>query len=429
MIPIRFWSEEKEAIQAFLTDKTSVQDDVTDAVRTIIRTVRQEGDVALRRYTSMFDGAMVEDFEVSEQTIEDAIRTVDHDLLSDLKMAASQIRAWHERQMEKAFSETPRPGVSIRQIVRPVDRVGIYVPGGTASYPSTVLMNVIPARLAGVKDVIMVTPPGQDGAIKPSVLAAARIAGVDRIFTVGGAQAIAALAYGTGTIPKADLVTGPGNIWVATAKRLVYGSVGIDSVAGPTEVMIIADGNANPDFIASDMLAQAEHDQHSGAVLATTSLSLAKKVKDALERQSADLPRRQITDVALKNRGMIIVTDTLEDCVTVSNLMAPEHLEIMTTDPGSLLEGIRHAGAVFLGDHTPEPVGDYVAGPNHTLPTERTARFASALSVGTFQKRMAVLTYTKDALEKEGETIVRLAREEGLEAHARSVQRRLEEKS
>jgi histidinol dehydrogenase len=290
-------------------------------------------------------------------------------------------------------------------------------------------MNVIPARLAGVRQVIMVTPPGRDGTIKSSVLAAARIAGVDRIFTIGGAQAIAALAYGTDTIPKADLVTGPGNIWVATAKKFVYGSVGIDSVAGPTEVMIIADADANPDFIASDMLAQAEHDQLSGAVLATPSADLAKKVKDALERQSADLPRRAITDAALKNRGMIIVTDTLEDCLAISNLMAPEHLEIMTTDPGSLLEGIRHAGAVFLGSHTPEPVGDYVAGPNHTLPTERTVRFASALSVGTFQKRMAVVSYDENALKREGKTIVRLAREEGLEAHARSVQRRLEEQS
>ncbi len=366
--------------------------------------------------------ASLKSFRVSDEMISEALNHSDPRLIDDMMKAIGNIKAYPMKQKVDAFSFEPEDGIRLMQVVRPMNLVGLYVPGGTASYPSTVLMNAIPAKLAGVKRLIMTTPPGKDGKIKASVLAAASLAGVDEIHMVGGAQAIAAMAYGTESIAKVDLITGPGNIYVATAKRLVYGTVGIDSVAGPTEVVILADEEANPSYIAADLMAQAEHDVKARSILVTTSKTLLDDVVKALEAMIDDMTRKGIIKEALLTYGMGIVVETMKEGIDLVNRIASEHLEIMTRDPYGIVPLIENAGAIFLGDHTPEPVGDYMAGPNHTLPTNKTSRFSSMLSTATFQKRISVIDYDQKALRESKDAIVRLANEEGLEAHAKAVE-------
>jgi len=394
---------------------------VEETVRAILADVRQNGDAALLAYGERFDRAQLSSLAVTAEEITAAAGSVGAEFLSILTEAAANIRDFHARQVRQGFVVSERPGVTLGQRVFPLDRVGLYVPGGTASYPSTVLMNAIPAKLAGVPELILVTPPRPDGSVSPAILAAAHVAGVDKIFKAGGAQAIAALAYGTETIPRVDKITGPGNVYVAEAKRQVYGLVDLDMVAGPSEILIIADESANPVLIAADLLAQAEHDPMAAAILLTTSETLANETARELERQLSFLPRRGIAEASLQDNGRIVVLDTLESAAAWSNLVAPEHLELCVADPFALLGLVRHAGSVFLGHYAPEALGDYFAGPNHTLPTNGTARFASPLSVDDFVKRSSFVYYTKDALREVSTQITAFAKCEGLDAHARSI--------
>lgn len=404
------------------------QNTETDAqVLGILHAVREEGDAALRRLTAQFDGVAVDALEVTAEEIERAYEETDPDFKETLALAAKNIRAFHEKQTRGNFVVTEQEGVLLGQRITPLARVGLYVPGGTAAYPSTVLMDAIPAQIAGVGEIIIVTPPQKDGRVNPDVLAAARVAGVKRIFRVGGAQAIAALAYGTQSVPRADKIVGPGNLYVATAKRLVYGLVDIDMVAGPSEILIIADDTCNPVYVAADMLSQAEHDRLASAILVTTSERLAAEVRQELERQIPLLPRADICRESIDRQGRIIVTETLAQAVQISNRIAPEHLEICIDDPFSLLAQIQNAGSIFLGKHAPEALGDYFAGPNHTLPTSGTARFSSPLSVDDFVKKSSFLYYTRDALSAVRRRVADFARREGLDAHARSVAVRFEE--
>ena len=394
---------------------------IDEAVAAIIADVRNNGDEAVLKYTSCFDGANLEKLEVTQREKEEALTNVNPDFLQILKEAAENISAYHSKQKRNGFFMAEQPGVVLGQKITALDRVGVYVPGGTAAYPSTVLMDVIPAKLAGVGEIIMVTPPGKDGSIACDILAAAHVAGVDRIFKIGGAQAVAALAYGTNSVPRVDKIVGPGNIYVATAKRMVYGQVDIDMIAGPSEILIIADKTANPVYLAADLLSQAEHDKLAASFLVTTDESLANKTAQEIERQIALLPRKEIARASIDNNGAIIITNSIENAVEISNNIAPEHLEVCTTEPFALLSSIRHAGSIFLGMNTPEALGDYFAGPNHTLPTSGTARFASGLSVDDFIKKSSVIYYERDALLQKADSIADFARHEGLEAHARSV--------
>lgn len=394
---------------------------VTQAVSEIIENVKLRGDEAVRDYTIKFDGKAPECFEISKDELEKAYNSRDEKLITALKNAADNIRAFHENQKESGFMMDGALGVKVGQVVRGLNRVGLYVPGGTAAYPSSVLMNAIPAKIAGVNEVVMVTPPCADGTANPNILAAAYIAGVDRVFIVGGAQAVAALAVGTKSIPKVDKIVGPGNIYVATAKKLLYGVVDIDMIAGPSEILIVADDSARADFIAADMMSQAEHDVLASATLITTSQALAGDVVKELERQSALMSRCDIIRKSLEDYGMIMVCDTMEQAIDLANELAPEHMELVVENPEGWVNKIYNAGSLFLGAYSPEPVGDYYAGPNHVLPTSGTARFFSPLGVNSFVKRMGVIQYTEKALEKAKDDIVLLADTEGLTAHANAI--------
>ena len=395
--------------------------DVEAAVAAIISDVRAGGDEALLAYTEKFDGAKLTSLLVTKEEMDSALASVEPEFLDILRQAADNIRAFHSRQVRNSFVINDRDGIVIGQKVIPMDRVGVYVPGGTASYPSTVLMDVIPARIAGCGEIIMTTPPGRDGSVSPVILAAASVAGVDRIIKAGGAQAVAALAYGTQSVPRVDKIVGPGNAYVAEAKKQVFGMTAIDMIAGPSEILIVADGKTDPRYAAADMLSQAEHDRLASAVLVTDSMDLALAVRDELERQLPLLEREEITRSSIENNGKIIVTDSIAAAVDVSNEIAPEHLELCVDSPFDLLDRVRHAGSVFMGRYCPEALGDYFAGPNHTLPTSGTARFSNPLSVDDFVKKTQFTYYTKSALSGAAEKIAYFARKEGLGGHARSV--------
>ena len=405
--------------------RDAVSASVTASVAEIIAGVKERGDSALREYTEKFDGCVPDSFEVSRAELDAAVERAGAEFTGIMERASRNIADFHRRQIREGFVATPQSGVILGQRVIPLRRAGIYIPGGTAAYPSSVLMNAIPAKLAGVKEIIMATPPSRDGGVDAGILAAARIAGVDRVFSVGGAQAIAALAYGTETIPRVDKITGPGNAYVAEAKRQVFGIVGIDMIAGPSDVLVIADRDANPAVVAADMLSQCEHGELSAAVLITDSFELADNVSAEIEAQLPGLSRGKIARESIDSRGKIIVADSVEQAFCVSNELAPEHLEIFLDDPFSYLDKVENAGSVFLGKNTPEALGDYYAGPNHTLPTSGTARFSSPLGVDDFVKRSSFTCYTEEALLHAGGDIVRFAEKEGLQAHAASVARRL----
>ncbi len=400
-------------------------EDINKKVREIIEDVKADGDKALYKYSEMFD-VKLESLTVSSEEIEEAYDRIDEEFKEVLLAAAGNIRKFHEKQVRNNFFTNGKDGVLLGQIINPIEKAGIYIPGGTASYPSTVLMNVIPAKIAGVEEIILVSPPNKEGNIEDSILAAAKIAGADRIFKIGGAQSIAALSYGTETIPKVYKITGPGNIYVAMAKKMVYGEVDIDMVAGPSEILVIADENAVPENVAADLLSQAEHDRLAASVLVTTSEEIAEKVKNELVKQLERLPRKDTAKESLKNNGRIIITETIDEAVKISNEIAPEHLELCVNDPFSILGKIKNAGSIFLGNNTPEALGDYFAGPNHTLPTSGTAKFSSPLSVDDFIKKSSVIYYTKEALEKVKDKIICFAEKEGLNAHAESVRIRFE---
>lgn len=397
-------------------------------VREILQTVQRQGDKALLDYTAEFDRQTLtlEQLRVSGSELDAAYQQVSKELLDAIALARQQIEAFHRQRIPKSWVQFGDDEVVLGKRYTPVDCAGLYVPGGRAAYPSTVLMNAIPAKVAKVPKIVMVTPPGEGGKITPAVLVAAQEAGVTEIYRVGGAQAVAALAYGTSTVPKVDLITGPGNIYVTLAKKLVYGVVGIDSLAGPSEVLVIADSQANPVHIAADLLAQAEHDPMAAAILLTPDGDLATKVQWEVEQQLLNHPRRLLTEKAIAHYGLIVVVDSLETAARLSNLFAPEHLELEIADPWALVEKIRHAGAIFLGNSTPEAVGDYLAGPNHTLPTSGAARYASALGVETFLKHSSLIQYSSSALNKMSGAIQALAQAEGLHSHAESVRLRTE---
>ncbi|PAE25674.1 histidinol dehydrogenase [Bacillus sp. 7894-2] len=395
-------------------------------VKNIIESVRKNGDQALKEYTEKFDGISLDQLKVPQAEIDEALSQVDGKILEIIKEAAGNIRSFHEKQLRPSWMTTEENGSILGQKITPLDSVGLYVPGGTAAYPSSVLMNVIPAKVAGVKRIVITSPPDKKtGKLPPAVLAAAHIAGAEEIYKVGGAQAIAALAYGTESIRPVDKITGPGNIYVALAKREVFGDVDIDMIAGPSEIAILADDTAHADEVAADLLSQAEHDPMASAVLVTPSSALAEAVSAEVERQLAELPRKEIAAGSIRNYGAIYVTESMDEAVETVNSLAPEHLEILTENPMELLGRIRHAGAIFLGRFSPEPVGDYFAGPNHVLPTNGTARFSSPLNVEDFQKKSSILLYSEKALKDNGEKIAAFARLEGLEAHARSIETRL----
>ena len=396
-------------------------DDVNEKVKAILEDVKQNGDNALKKYAKMFDNADIENIEATEKEIEEAYNRVDEKFKETLKLAYNNIEKFHKKQLRNSFITNEEDGIVMGQIVNPIEKVGVYIPGGTAVYPSTVLMNVIPAKVAGVNEIILVSPPNKEGKINDNILAAAKIAGVNKIFKTGGAQAIAALSYGTESIPKVYKIVGPGNIYVAMAKRLVYGEVSIDMVAGPSEVLIIADETANHIHIASDMLAQAEHDKLASSILITTSEYIAEKVKEELYKQLEKLSRKDIAAESIENNGRIIITETIDEAVYISNEIAPEHLEISIKEPFSVLSKIKNAGSIFLGDYTPEALGDYLSGANHVIPTSGTAKFASPLSVDDFIKKSYITYYTKEALEKVKDNIINFAEHESLEAHANSV--------
>lgn len=400
-----------------------VDNRVKESVTKILEEVQNRGDDALREFTTKFDGFCPDSFEVSRDEINDALSEADSAFVDALLNAQENIVAFHNRQKHQSFIDAKENGVIMGQRVRGLDRVGVYVPGGTAAYPSSVLMNVIPARIAGVGEIIMVTPPMKDGSANPDILTAAAIAGVDRIFLIGGAQAIAALAYGTGTIPKVDKIVGPGNIYVATAKKQLYGTVDIDMVAGPSEILILADDTAEPRYLAADLMSQAEHDKIASCILITDSMAIAEQTKKEIISQIKTLSRPEIITEALRDFGAIIVCEKgdTECMIKLANEIAPEHLEVMLENPMQYLGSLNHAGSIFLGKYSPEPLGDYYAGPNHVLPTSGTARFFSPLGVDSFVKRSSFIFYTKEELDKAKNDIILIAEREGLTAHANSI--------
>ena len=404
-----------------------VKMDVESIVSDIIANVRANGDKALYEYCEKFDKAKLTSLLVSNEEIEEALTLVEPKFLEILEKAAKNIRKFHEKQVRNSFIINDEDGIVIGQKVIPVDRAGLYVPGGTAAYPSTVLMDSIPAKIAGCREVVIVTPPNKEGKVNPVILAAAKIAGVDKIFKIGGAQAVAALAYGTESVPKVDKIVGPGNAFVAEAKKQVYGVVSIDMIAGPSEILVVADGNSNPRHVAADLLSQAEHDKMASAVLVTDSYDLAQKVRDEIEVQLKSLEREDIARVSIDDNGKIIVADTLMAAIEIANEIAPEHLELCVDNPFDYLDAIRHAGSIFMGRNCPEALGDYFAGPNHTLPTSGTAKFSSPLSVDDFVKKTQYTYYTKDALAKVARDVEFFAKKEGLTAHAKSAVVRIEE--
>lgn len=401
--------------------------DVAGTVAEIIKNVRENGDEALFEYCEKFDKAQLSSLAVTKEEIDEALSLVEPEFLEILEKAAKNIRKFHSRQVRNSFIINDEDGIVIGQKIIPVDRAGLYVPGGTAAYPSTVLMDAIPAKIAGCREVVMVTPPTKDGKVNPVILAAAYVAGIDRIFKVGGAQAIAALAYGTQSIPKVDKIVGPGNAFVAEAKKQVFGVVSIDMIAGPSEILIVADGKSNPAYVAADLLSQAEHDKMASAVLVTDSAELARNVSTELEKQIPLLERREIARDSIDVNGKIIVADTLDAAIEIANEIAPEHLELCVDNPFDKLDSIRHAGSIFMGRNCPEALGDYFAGPNHTLPTSGTAKFSSPLSVDDFIKKTQYTYYTKDALKKVAFDVAAFAKKEGLTAHAKSAVIRVED--
>lgn len=401
--------------------------DVAATVAQILADVRENGDAALLKYCEKFDGASLSALQVSEKEIEEAVKSMDPEFLEILRDAAKNIRKFHEKQVRNSFIINDEDGIVVGQKVIPVDRAGLYVPGGTAAYPSTVLMDSIPAKIAGCREVVITTPPNREGKVNPVILAAASVAGVDRIFKVGGAQAIAALAYGTESVPKVDKIVGPGNAFVAEAKKQVFGEVSIDMIAGPSEILIVADGNSNPRHVAADLLSQAEHDKLASAVLVTDSQALALAVQNELEVQIPQLSRSEIARTSIDRNGKIIVAEDLNVAIEIANEIAPEHLELCVDNPFDWLDKIRHAGSIFMGRNCPEALGDYFAGPNHTLPTEGTAKFSSPLSVDDFVKKTQYTYYTADALARVANKVAYFAEKEGLTAHAKSAVIRLEE--
>ncbi len=412
---------ERELINQLKARSGEIDRKVTSAVTDILNNVKQNGDDAVREYTLKFDGHMPSKFEISREEIDSSPDKCDRDFILALYKAADNIRDFHARQKQQSWLEPKQNGVILGQRIRGLKRVGVYVPGGTAAYPSSVLMNVIPAKIAGVKEIVMVTPPQKDGTANPDILAAAKIAGVDRVFLMGGAQAVAALAYGTQLVPKVDKIVGPGNIFVATAKKLLYGTVDIDMIAGPSEILIVADKSANPKFLAADLMSQAEHDKMASAILLTTSEETANETAKELSRQMQTLERRDIIEQSLNDFGAIIVCKDISEAVDFANELAPEHLELAVENPMEYIGRVDNAGSVFLGHYSPEPLGDYFAGPNHVLPTSGTARFFSPLSVDTFIKKSSFIYYTEPALSEAKDDIIKLAETEGLTAHANSI--------
>ncbi len=412
---------EKRLLDTLKARSGEIDRTVTVSVTEILDNVRRFGDTSVREYTMKFDGSVPEQAEVPASALEEAVKTCDSEFIYALYKAADNIRDFHRRQKQQSWLEPKPDGVILGQRVRALRRVGLYVPGGTAAYPSSVLMNAIPAKIAGVEEIVMVTPPRKDGTANPDILAAAKIAGVDRVFLMGGAQAVAALAYGTQTVPQVDKIVGPGNIYVATAKKLLFGTVDIDMIAGPSEILIIADETANPKFLAADLMSQAEHDKMASAVLLTDSERIAARTVEELERQMQALSRRDIIEASLRDFGAVIICDSIAQAVDIANSIAPEHLEMAVREPLEYIGRIDNAGSVFLGQYAPEPLGDYFAGPNHVLPTGGTARFFSPLSVDSFIKKSSFIYYTEDALRKAKDDIVKLAETEGLTAHANAV--------
>lgn len=420
-------TDEQEFLKKVRARSSQVNEDVTHAVADILKQVRERGDEAVKEYTLRFDGRLPETLEVSRDAINDALTEADPRFVEALLNAVENITAFHNRQKQQSFIDAQENGVLMGSRIRGLNRVGLYVPGGTAAYPSSVLMNAIPAKIAGVKELIMVTPPLKDGKANPDILVAAALCGVDRVFLMGGAQACAALAYGTESIPKVDKIVGPGNIFVATAKKLLYGEVDIDMIAGPSEILILADETANPAYVAADLMSQAEHDRLASAILISTSQKLVEEACREVERQMANLSRREIIAASLADFGGVFVCDSVDRAVELANELAPEHLEVMMENPTQYIGRLDNAGSVFLGQYSPEPLGDYYAGPNHVLPTSGTARFFSPLSVDAFVKKSSFICYTGDALREAGEDIILLAEKEGLTAHANSIQVRLQE--
>ena len=410
-----------EASREEILSRTLPTVNVEETVAAILAEVRREGDAALYRYTEKFDGVRLTALAVTEEEIEEAMALVEPRFLEILREAAANIRTFHERQVRNSFILNQQNGVVIGQKVIPVDRAGLYVPGGTAAYPSTVLMDAIPAKIAGCPEVVMVTPPARNGKVNPAILAAARVAGIDRIFKIGGAQAIAALAYGTESVPKVDKIVGPGNAFVAEAKKQVFGAVSIDMIAGPSEILILADGKTDPRYAAADLLSQAEHDRMASAVLVTDSEALALAVQEELEVQIPLLERAEIARESIDRNGKIIVMPSLREAIEIANALAPEHLELCVDNPFDYLDAIRHAGSIFMGRNCPEALGDYFAGPNHTLPTSGTARFSSPLSVDDFVKKSSLICCSRAELERVADQVILLAQQEGLDAHANSV--------
>ena len=415
-----------EISEAEIFERNDSAADVSDIVAGIVADVRARGDAALLEYTERFDHAVLRSLQVSKEEFDEAMALVDPRMQAVLKKAAASIRAFHNEQRRSGFILNDRKGVVMGQKVLPLERVGIYVPGGTATYPSTVLMDSIPAKIAGVKELMITTPPGRDGKVNPVILAAARIAGVDRVFKVGGAQAVAALAYGTESIPKADKIVGPGNAFVTEAKRQIFGVAAIDMIAGPSEILIVADTKTDPAYAAADLLSQAEHDKNASAVLITDSEALAGQVQAELEKQLALLPREGIARASIEARGKIIITRDIESAIATANRLAPEHLELSLDQPFDYLDAVQNAGSVFLGRSCPEALGDYMAGPNHTLPTAGTARFSSPLSVDDFVKKIQYTYFSAEAFRDVAPDVAFFARQEGLEAHARSALVRLQ---
>ena len=412
---------EKELIAQLKARSGETSKKVTESVTEIIEAVRLDGDTALDRYTKLFDGSLPEKLEVTKEEMEAAVNSVAPEFLIAVKNATERIKDFHARQKQQSWLTTKENGVILGQRIRGLKRVGLYVPGGTAAYPSSVLMNAIPAKIAGVEELIMVTPPMKNGGANPHILTAAYVAGVDRVFLAGGAQAVAALAYGTKRVPKVDKIVGPGNIYVATAKKLLYGVVDIDMIAGPSEILIVADDSAKPEFLAADLMSQAEHDVLASAILLTNSEKIASETVEALKRQVEDMPRKDTIKTSLKDYGAIIVCQNLSEAVDFANELAPEHLEMCVENPMEYIGRMDNAGSVFLGNYSPEPLGDYYAGPNHVLPTGGTARFFSPLSVDSFVKKSSFIYYTESALSQDKDDVITLAEAEGLGAHANSI--------
>ncbi|UPM52954.1 histidinol dehydrogenase [Gottfriedia acidiceleris] len=428
MLEILSINQKSEKLESIISRTNLPTVEITKSVEKILLNVKENGDEAVRQYSLIYDEVKLKSFEVSEDEFNEALEQTDENLINALIEAKKNIETYHEKQLQDGYKINEKNSY-VQQLINPIERVGVYIPGGKAAYPSTVLMNVIPAKIAGVNEIVIVTPPNKEGKIKPSILVAAKLAGATKVLKIGGAQAIGALAFGTETIEKVDKIVGPGNIYVALAKKSVSGIVGIDMVAGPTEVVILADETANPRFIAADLMAQAEHDEMASSIVITNSEEFAQKIQQEIPNLLEEQPRKEIIQSSFENYGAIIVVKTIKEGIELVNKLAPEHLELMIKKPESFVHKIKNAGAIFLGDYTPEPVGDYFAGTNHTLPTSGTARFTSPLNVNDFQKKTSVVYYNKAALREARKHIELIAEEEGLFGHGKAISIRFEEDS